>query len=204
MKHRLSAALLLTPSVPSLRNDFPQPWRWQTPALPSRHTLLMRADRAFVIEWSQTYLNKSTKKARDEEEDLLTRVGPSVRQRGYYRVGEMERVYRWKLRDQRNRGLLAKNTPAQVKAITESALAAPEHLQLYAIQRLHGVGDAVASALLTFPFPRRHTVIDFKAARALEALEQQGQLPFELLWRAQPADDKSRPPYPPYWMRVGG
>lgn len=158
----------------------------------------MRADREFVTEWSQRYLIKSSLKAREEEEDLLTKVGPAVRQRGFYTVIELERVYRWKLRDQRNRGRLALNSPAQVKSITKTALAAPEHLQLYAIQRLHGVGDAVASALLMFPFPDRHTILDFRAARALEAFAEQGQLPDELLWRPQPPDSTSRPPYPPY------
>jgi hypothetical protein len=75
---------------------------------------------------------------------------------------ELARVNRWKLPTQRNRGRLAKNSDADIESVTKRALAAPEHLQLYVFQLLHGVSDAVASALLVFPFPDRHTVIDFR------------------------------------------
>jgi hypothetical protein len=135
----------------------------------------------------------------DDELDLLGRVGPAIRERGYYTVAELQRVNRWKLPTERNRKWLAKNSHHRVRAVTERALAAPEPLQVYTLQLLHGVSAAVASALLIFPFPDVHTVIDFRVARALEALDKAGQLPDELLWRQRPPTDNSwLPPYPPY------
>ncbi len=159
----------------------------------------MRADHSFVGLWSERYLRELPASLRAEEEELLSSVGPAVRQRGHYTVPELERVNRWKLPTQRNRSRLAKNSAADVEAITRRAIAAPEHLQLYVLQLLHGVSDAVASALLVFPFPDRHTVIDFRVARALETLEAEGQLPDQLLWRRPPPKSGSwLPPYPVY------
>ena len=159
----------------------------------------MRADRAFVERWRARYFSESKESQINEEEDLLRRVGPAIRERGYYTVGELQRVNRWKLPTERNRSRLAKNSHHRVRAVTEKALAAPEPLQLYTLQLLHGVSAAVASALLIFPFPDRHTVIDFRVARALEALDHARQLPDELLWRQRPPSDNSwLPPYAPY------
>ena len=159
----------------------------------------MHADRGFIESWRARYFNQSKPSQIEDEEDLLARVGPSIRQRGYYTVAELQRVNRWKLPTERNRSWLAKNSHHRVRAVTEKALAAPEPLQLYTLQLLHGVSAAVASALLIFPFPDRHTVIDFRVARALEALDNAGQLPDELLWRQRPPSNNSwLPPYPPY------
>lgn len=159
----------------------------------------MRPDREFIERWRARYFSQSKPSQIEDEEDLLSRVGPAIRQRGYYTVGELQRVNRWKLPTERNRKWLAKNSHHRVKAVTERALAASEPLQLYTLQLLHGVSAAVASALLIFPFPEVHTVIDFRVARALEALDKAGQLPDELLWRQRPPTDTSwLPPYPPY------
>jgi hypothetical protein len=163
------------------------------------HTLLVRADRAFIELWRGRYFSESKPSQIEDEEDLLNRVGPAIRERGYYTVAELQRVNRWKLPTERNRSWLAKNSHHRVRAVTQKALAAPEELQLYTLQLLHGVSAAVASALLIFPFPDRHTVIDFRVARALEALDKAGQLPDELLWRQRPPSDNSwLPPYPAY------
>jgi len=159
----------------------------------------MRADREFIEHWRGRYFSESKPSQIEDEEDLLRRVGPAIRERGYYTVGELQQVNKWKLPTERNRSWLAKNSHHRVRAVTERALAAPEPLQLYVLQLLHGVSAAVASALLIFPFPDRHTVIDFRVARALEALDHAGQLPDELLWRQRPPSDNSwLPPYPPY------
>ncbi|HET7465865.1 MAG TPA: hypothetical protein VFL29_04310 [Candidatus Dormibacteraeota bacterium] len=159
----------------------------------------MRADRAFFDYWRGRYLSESSPGQIEEEEDLLRRVGPLIRRRGYYTVSELRRVNRWKLPTERNRTWLARNSHHRVRAVTQRALAAPEDLQLYTLQLLHGVSAAVASALLIFPFPERHTVIDFRVARALEALDKAGQLSDELLWRQRPPSNGSwLPPYPAY------
>jgi len=159
----------------------------------------VRADREFIERWRARYFSESKPVQIEEEEDLLRLVGPAVRHRGYYTVAELQRVNKWKLPTERNRSRLAKNSYHRVRAVTKRALAAPEPLQLYALQLLHGVSAAVATALLIFPFPDRHTVIDFRVARALEDLDQARQLPDELLWRERPARDSSwLPPYPAY------
>ena len=134
---------------------------------------------------------------RIEEFQLLDNLGPAVRRRGYYTKTELERVGRWK--SARNGGRLAKNSPALVEAVTKKAFAAPEPLKLYTLQVLEGVLDPVASALLAFPFPKTHTVIDYRASRALEVLQKERNLPFELLWRPKP-DPRAEgsPPYPAY------
>jgi hypothetical protein len=158
----------------------------------------VRADRDFFIYWSRRYLDELPAKLRSEEENLLNAVGPAVRQRGFYTLAELDRVNRWKLPTQRNRKLLTRNSSAEIEAITKIALAAPEHLKIFALELLYGVSDPVASALLMFPFPDRHTVIDFRVARALEALDQEGQLSDRLLWRWPAGRDSWLPPYPPY------
>jgi hypothetical protein len=159
----------------------------------------MRANRDFIGHWRARYFSESKPSQIEDEEDLLRRVGPAILQRGYYTVGELKRVNHWKLPTERNRSWLARNSHHRVKAVTQRALAAPEHLQLYTLQLLHGVSAAVSSALLVFPLPGVHTVIDFRVARALEALDQAGRLPDELLWRQRPPTDNAwLPPYPAY------
>jgi len=159
----------------------------------------MRLDHDFVTRWSQRYLRELPDSLRFEEEELLAVVGPEVQRRGYYTVPELERVNRWKLPTQRNRKKLAENSPTEIENATKAALAAGEAMQLYVLrERLHGVSDGVASALLVFPLPLVHTVIDFRVARALEALEAEGQLSDRLLWRPHPPDSITSPPYPLY------
>src|SRR5258706_16135539 len=99
----------------------------------------MRADRDFIEHWRDRYFSASMESQIDDEEDLLARVGPAIRQRGYYTVAELQRVNRWKLPTERNRSWLAKNSHHRVRAVTAKALAAPEGLQLYTLQLLHGV-----------------------------------------------------------------
>jgi hypothetical protein len=159
----------------------------------------MLPDKAFITEWSRRYLERLPRKLRDDEEDLLGRVGPQVGQRGFYRLEEVERVNKWKLPTERNRAHLAKNSTGEIEAVTREALAAPDHLQLHILVGwLYGVSDAVASALLMFPLPDKHTVIDFHAARALEGLQEKGHLPLLLPWRPQGAESDWVPPYPLY------
>lgn len=149
------------------------------------------------MAWRDEYMKGLKGEQRAEEVQLLDHLGPAVRRRGYYTKTELVRVGRWK--SARNGGRLAKNSPALVEAATKKAFAAPEPLKLYALQVLEGVLDPVASALLAFPFPKTHTVIDYRASRALEVLQKQGDLAFELLWRPKPDPrDEGSPPYPVY------
>jgi len=157
-------------------------------------------DTSFVTEWSQRYRNKLSRSKRTDEDALLGVVGPRVLERGYYTRSELHSVYRWKVPTQRNRHDIARNSTAEIKAVTKAAFSAPEGFQIHILVGwLHGVSYAVASAFLMFPLPHVHTVIDYRAARALEVLYVSGQLPVRYLpWRPQPPDSGWSPPYPPY------
>ena len=159
----------------------------------------MALDRDFVTAWSERYLVKLSPSQRSEEDALLNDLGPRVRDRGHYTRSELESVNRWKLPTQRNRQDIARNSDAEIEMVTQEALAAAEHIQLHILVGwLHGVSDAVASALLMAPLPDQHTVIDFRAARALEALQDNGQLALRLPWRPQEPESGWSPPYLPY------
>jgi hypothetical protein len=117
-----------------------------------------------------------------EETELLEVVGPQIQRRGWYTVPDLRRVNRWKLPTERNRKRLLWNRTLVIQSVTSESLAAPLEEQSATMQRLHGVGPAVASALLMVPQPHRHTVIDFRAVGALERLQEEGQLGELLPW----------------------
>src|SRR5438309_2087644 len=105
-------------------------------------------DRDFVSRWSQRYSNT------EKEQELLTKVGPAVARRGYYKMDELAKVGEWK--SPRIRSRLAQNSATDIEDITRLALAAPERLQHRVLGLLHGVRDPVASAALTIWAPDRH------------------------------------------------
>ena len=86
----------------------------------------------------------------------------------------MARVVEWKTRRVRSR--FAANEEDEVEDITRIALAATERLQHRILGLLCGVGQPVASAVLTVWAPDRHTVLDFRAVKALDRLNALGQL----------------------------
>jgi hypothetical protein len=128
-----------------------------------------RFDRAFVSRWSQRYANTV------KEQELLTKIGPAVARRGYYKKAELAQVGDWK--SPRIRKRLAQNSGADVEDITRIALAAPERLQHRVLGSLYGIRDPVATAVLTIWAPDRHTVLDFRAVEALDSLHRLGAIP---------------------------
>ncbi len=135
----------------------------------------MRIDGAFVDKWAAKY--------GDEEDARLPEVGRKLREMGCYNKATLEEVGQWK--SPRSRSYLERNSEADVKAISTAAFNAPFAVQHRLIQALHGVGSAMASALLMAWDPNTHTVID---VRAIEALREAG------LW----ADKKHWPGYIEY------
>jgi len=129
----------------------------------------IKFDRAFVSGWSQRYANTAN------EQELLTMVGPAVALRGYYTMNELAKVGEWKW--PRISGRLTQNSAHDVEDITRMALAATERIQHRALGLLRGVGDQVATALLTVWAPDRHTILDFPAVDALDALHRLKGLP---------------------------
>jgi hypothetical protein len=126
----------------------------------------LRFDRDFVSRWSQRYANTV------KEQELLTKIGPAVARRGYYKKDELAQVGEWK--SPRIRKRLAQNSSTDVEDITRMALAAPERLQHRVLGSLHGIRDPVATAVLTIWAPDLHTVLDFRAVEALDALHRLG------------------------------
>jgi hypothetical protein len=135
--------------------------------------------------------------AGETETDLFGRVGPAVAARGFYKKSEMARVVEWKTRRVRSR--FARNPASDVEDVTRIALRAPEHLQHRILCLLKGVGEPVASAVLTVCAPDRHTVLDFRAVEALERLSALGQLLEKLPTHAR----DSLPDYLDTWDAAG-
>lgn len=125
-------------------------------------------DHDFVAKWSQRYA------VNDLERRLLDEVGPAVADHGYFERDELRQVGEWK--SPRVRPRLAANPADDVIDVTRTALAAPERLQHRILGLLRGVGDPMASALLTVWAPDRHTVLDFRATEALDEFHRRGAL----------------------------
>ena len=133
-------------------------------------------DTTFVQRWSAEYPPNADNK-------VLGEVHPAVQQQGHYTKSDAEVVVRWKSR--RSTGYLRDNPDADIRAISEMALAGPPHLAHRVLGVLHGVGVPVASAMLMVYAPDRFTVID---RYAIHALRHHGE------W----TDRKRWPSYPHY------
>jgi hypothetical protein len=125
-------------------------------------------DRTFVARWERRY------EVNDIEEELLTTVGQSVARAGFYTKTDLAKVAEWK--SPRVRRRIERNAEADVKEVTQLALAAPDHLKHRILGLLDGVGDPVASAILTIWNPQRYTVLDVRVVTALDALHESGAI----------------------------
>jgi hypothetical protein len=98
---------------------------------------------------------------------VLMQVAPALA-RGYLTTEEFLAICRWKEPRQRMRRHWQRNDDAHVAACSRSALATNDERQrMEALLALHGVGIAVASALLTMLDPTRYGVIDVRAWQVL-------------------------------------
>lgn len=116
------------------------------------------------------------------DDEVLTRVGARVRERGCYDREDFIAVGRWK--SPRATSWMASNTDDMIRDVTATALAAPLPIQHLILTLLRGVAVPMASSLLMVWRPDVHTVID---VRAVKSLVRNGEMP-------DPAPDK----YPPY------
>jgi hypothetical protein len=90
---------------------------------------------------------------------------------------DVERIAKWKNREALSvivERQVRKNSPKVVREVTAEAFAETDPARaietLASIRKLHGVGYPVASAILTFHNPRKYTVLDVNAWRALHYL----------------------------------
>ncbi len=149
----------------------------------------LRFDQEFVRYWSGRYL---ASELGTRELQLLNEIGPTVAQRGYLTSPELGEIGRWKA--VRATGYLAKNEPEMVEDVTRVAFAhdSPERLRHRILGLLTGVGDPMASAILTIWKPEAHTVLDYRAVDALQDLAKRGVLGSE-------APEGGRGSLPDYW-----
>lgn len=132
-------------------------------------------DASWIDRWADQY-------SASFDDDVLHRVGPKVREQGYFDRDSFLAVGRWKSR--RATSQMTSNTDEMIHDVTATALAAPLPIQHLVLDILRGVAVPMASALLTVWNPEQHTVID---VRAVNSLVTHGEIP-------NPAPRK----YPPY------
>ena len=130
-----------------------------------------RLDRAFVRRWSRAYVDGQTEQESTTEAWLFGEVGAQARRRGYLTKEELLAVGEWK--SPRARSRLRSNPPDLVELVTRRAFEAPDE-RLTVLTSLQGVGEPMASAILSVWDPSRYTIFD---VRAIATLTAAGQLP---------------------------
>lgn len=115
--------------------------------------------------------------------DLLPlRFVDGIHARGYLTPEELKAVAHWKSR--RSAGHCAKNSPAFVREVTQTALQASDpRLKVEVLTLLNGVDWPTASVLLHFYDRDRWPVIDYRAFWSLGAPPPAGRYSFSL-WQA--------------------
>jgi len=89
--------------------------------------------------------------------------------RGYLNMAELIEIVRWK--SPRSITYVQRNNAKQVKNVTLEAFADQDPCSaVRKLDRLHGVGVRIASAILTVFDPCRYTVLDVRAWASLEML----------------------------------
>ena len=149
----------------------------------------------------------------DETESLKAEFRKLREERSpfFLAADELDRVFRWKLRSQYERGRRkrARNTGAAYRAVTEAAFRIVEtnveyeaEVRLGLLVALPGIGVPVASAILALGDPQRYCVIDFRGWRAIYGEDRRafsitdylryrtavGTLAAQLDWPVQEAD----------------
>ena len=102
--------------------------------------------------------------------DVLDRVGPRVRERGYYDRDDFLTVGVWK--SPRAKSRMAKNSDQMIHDVTSTAFTAPLTIRHRVLTILAGVGVPMASSLLMVWRPDEHTVIDVRAVKSLVAHQE--------------------------------
>jgi hypothetical protein len=114
-----------------------------------------KLDRTFVRRWSRAYVDGQTEQESTTEAWLFAEVGAQARRRGYLTSDELFAVGEWK--SPRARSRLRSNPPDLVELVTRRAFEAPDE-RLTVLTSLQGVGEPMASAILSVWDPSRYTV----------------------------------------------
>lgn len=119
-------------------------------------------DASWIDHWADRYPGKV-------DDDVLDRVGPRVRDRGYYDREDFLTVGAWK--SPRPKKSMASNTDELIRDVTATAFVAPLSIQHRILTLLNGVLVPMASSLLMVWQPEEHTIIDVRAVKSLVAHE---------------------------------
>jgi hypothetical protein len=96
------------------------------------------------------------------QNDILTTVKSSVRQRGYILNDELQEIARWKA--PRSAGHTKKNKGKYVAEVTKFALSTPnERARIEVLTCLDGVSWPTASVILHFFHVERYPILDYRA-----------------------------------------
>jgi hypothetical protein len=151
-------------------------------------------DRRFVRHWSERYVAEEM--GDGVERRLLRVVGPTAAVSGYLTSTDLQEIGRWKA--VRATGYLARNKAQDIEDVTALALDphTPERMRHWVLRYLQGIGNPVASAILTVWQPKRHTILDYRALEALQELQR-----LQVLGSAAP--EGSQGSLPGYWTYLG-
>jgi hypothetical protein len=127
----------------------------------------LRIDEAFVLRWSDRYLEDVSDADAALEEHLFSDVSATARAQGHLTRGEFMTICTWK--SPRARSRLERNDGRRVRAITSLAFAPDAVERASVLTSLSGVGEPIASAILAVWDPHRYTVFDWRATETLEA-----------------------------------
>jgi hypothetical protein len=128
-----------------------------------------RLDRAFVVRWSRAYIEGQSEQEAATEGRLFAEIGAQARRRGYLTSDALLEIGEWK--SHRARSKLRGNPPDLVETVTRQAFDAPDE-RLTVLTSLQGVGEPIASAILSVWDPSRYTIFDVRAVATLTAARQ--------------------------------
>lgn len=131
----------------------------------------LRIDEPFVLEWSGRYVQGMRADEAKLEGRLFSGLSTRCRKRGSLTHLDLLTIGRWK--SPRALHLLEQNEAGRVQEVTALAFAPDASERASTLMALLGVGEPMASAILTVWDPLRHTVFDW---RATETLKEAGLL----------------------------
>ncbi len=123
-------------------------------------------DRAWIESWSKRYDD-----AHQLEKAIEARIEKAVRQSfSYLTKDTLADIELWKWG--RRVGLVDANEEEFVREVTRASFNAnSERFKLEVLTLMNGVGIRMASTILAFRYPRRYTVMDWRAWKSLKSFQ---------------------------------
>jgi hypothetical protein len=114
-------------------------------------------------------------------DDVALAAGSAIRDSQFTRKN-LSAIFEWKTRG-RGRSRLKRNTDKEIEDALRLAVSAKtERAAIAVLVGLEGVAVPVASAILTAIYPKRYTIIDFRALEALGIKSAENSVDFYLCY----------------------